>query len=164
MHEFHPISYTKKDLFYNELILELSGLYEKYWLTNLATAAAALKAHLPNVNWVGFYLWQEGELRLGPFQGLPACLRIPLGRGVCGTAAQTRQTVTVDDVDQFPGHIACDSRSKSEIVIPIVIQNRLLGVLDIDSPQLKRFDSADAQGLEKLVQKLLQLTTWPASF
>ena len=164
MHAFNKIPYVNKDLFYNELGLELSGLYEKYWLTNLANTAAALNAHLPNINWVGFYLWQEGELRLGPFQGLPACLRIPLGRGVCGTAAQKRQTVIVDDVDQFPGHIACDSRSKSEIVIPVVIQNRLLGVLDVDSPQTNRFDTADAQGLEKLVQELLQLTTWPASF
>lgn len=164
MHEFNKISYVKKDLFYKELGAELSGLYEKYWLTNLANSAAAINAHLPNINWVGFYLLQEGELRLGPFQGLPACLRIPLGRGVCGTAARARQTVIVDDVDQFPGHIACDSRSKSEIVIPLVIQNRLLGVLDVDSPERNRFDSADAQGLEKLVQELVQLTTWPASF
>ncbi len=164
MHEFNKISYDKKDLFYKELCGELTGLYEKYWLTNLANAAAALNAHMPKINWVGFYLWQEGELRLGPFQGLPACLRIPLGRGVCGTAAQNRQTMLVDDVDQFPGHIACDSRSKSEIVIPLVFQNRLLGVLDVDSPEVQRFDLTDAQGLEKLVQELLQLTTWPASF
>lgn len=164
MHEFQPIPYRDKSLFYHELRGELSGLYEKYWLTNLSNAAAALNSHLPNINWVGFYLWQDSELRLGPFQGRPACLRIPLGRGVCGTAAEKRQTLMVADVNQFPGHIACDSRSKSEIVIPMVFENRLLGVLDVDSPELNRFDATDTLGLENLVAELLQLTTWPASF
>ncbi|NOU91539.1 GAF domain-containing protein [Paenibacillus sp. LMG 31460] len=127
-------------------------------IANLANAAALLGQFLSDVNWVGFYLLDETsekkELVLGPFQGLPACVRIPLGKGVCGTAAERRETVLVPDVDAFPGHIACDAASQSEIVIPIVVGNELVGVLDIDSPIKSRFDEIDQQYLEQFVQKL----------
>lgn len=164
MFEFHPIPYTGKDQFYRELLGELTGLYEDLWFTNLANASAALMAHLPRVNWVGFYLLHGDELRLGPFQGLPACLRIPLGKGVCGAAARERRTQLVADVHAFPGHIACDPRSRSEIVIPLLLGDRLLGVLDLDSPELGRFDEADRKGLEDLVHALVRRTPWPAQF
>ncbi|HVQ38634.1 MAG TPA: GAF domain-containing protein, partial [Pyrinomonadaceae bacterium] len=106
---------------------------------------------LPDLNWVGFYLLKEGELVLGPFQGKPACVRIALGKGVCGTAAQQRQTILVDNVHEFPGHIACDSESNSEIVVPLIKDQQLIGVLDLDSPLVRRFDDADANGLNALV-------------
>ncbi|MER2141966.1 MAG: GAF domain-containing protein, partial [Priestia megaterium] len=106
------------------------------------------------VNWVGFYLMEDGELVLGPFQGLPACVRIPLGKGVCGTAAQNQKTERIEDVHAFPGHIACDAASQSEIVVPIVKDGQLLGVLDIDSPIKNRFDEIDQQYLEEFVKEL----------
>lgn len=164
MVEFKPIPYTDKTKFYRELAAEMSGLYEPYWFTNLSNLSAALMAHLPRLNWAGFYLMQDGELRLGPFQGLPACLRIALGKGVCGTAAERREAILVDDVDMFPGHIACDSRSRSEAVIPLIYEGRLLGVMDLDSPDLKRFDSADREGLSAIARQLIQATRWPAEF
>jgi L-methionine (R)-S-oxide reductase len=117
-------------------------------IANLANAAALLHKYLENVNWVGFYLCEEEELVLGPFQGSPACTRIPLGKGVCGTAAQQLKTLRVADVHQFAGHIACDSASKSEMVIPILKNGQLLGVLDIDSPVENRFDEVDQLLLE----------------
>jgi L-methionine (R)-S-oxide reductase len=162
--EFKPIPYSDKAAFYRELNSELRGLYEEYWFTNLANTAAALMAHLPRLNWAGFYLYQDGELRLGPFQGLPACLRIAIGKGVCGDAAQRREPLIVPDVDRFPGHIACDRRSRSEIVLPILYKGRLLGVLDIDSPELDRFDDADLDGLSAVVNQLTTSTRWPESF
>ena len=106
----------------------------------MSNASALLNQFLTDVNWVGFYLLKSDELVLGPFQGLPACIRIPIGKGVCGTAAQKRETIRVDDVHLFPGHIACDAASQSEIVIPIIKNDRLIGVLDIDSPIKCRFD------------------------
>src|ERR1700722_16525362 len=119
-----------------ELRSELSGLLEHpIWITNLANMSAALMAGLPRLNWVGFYLATERELVLGPFQGLPACLTIPFDKGVCGEAARSRKTVVVPDVHAFPGHIACDARSRSEIVVPMMLGDRLLGVLDVDSPE-----------------------------
>jgi L-methionine (R)-S-oxide reductase len=126
-------------------------------IANLSNASALLNQFLDRVNWVGFYLMDtNGELVLGPFQGLPACVRIPLGKGVCGTAAQKRETVRVEDVNQFPGHIACDAASLSEIVIPLVKNGELLGVLDIDSPEVNRFDELDQQNLEEYAAILLE--------
>ena len=118
-------------------------------IANLSNAAALLNQFLDEINWVGFYLYEEDQLILGPFQGLPACVRIPMGKGVCGTSAATEKTLRIEDVHQFPGHIACDAASRSEIVIPLMKDGKLLGVLDIDSPITDRFDEMDQQGLEK---------------
>lgn len=123
-------------------------------IANLANASALLFSTLPQINWAGFYLFKSGELVLGPFQGKLACTRIKLGRGVCGTCAQKLQTIVVEDVNSFPGHIACDSASRSEIVIPVVVRGELFGILDVDSPVLGRFDSEDRSGLETLVETL----------
>jgi GAF domain-containing protein len=119
-----------------------------------ANMAALLYWSLPQLNWAGFYLVEpgSGDLLLGPFQGQPACVRIPIGKGVCGTAAARRETLVVPDVHAFPGHIACDSASNSEVVVPVVAGDRLLGVLDLDSPVHGRFDDDDARGLEALVR------------
>jgi len=123
-------------------------------IANLANASALLNQFLDNVNWVGFYVKKEDELILGPFQGLPACVRIKMGRGVCGTAAQNQKTERVADVHLFPGHIACDSASQSEIVVPIMKNGEVFGVLDIDSPIKERFDEVDQQCLEEFVKVL----------
>ncbi|MFC5450782.1 GAF domain-containing protein [Paenibacillus aestuarii] len=143
---------------YTLLISQLEALVhdEHNRIANLSNAAALLQQFLEHINWVGFYLLDEEEkgLVLGPFQGLPACVRIPLGKGVCGTSAQAKETVRVADVHEFPGHIACDAASQSEIVVPIVKNGELLGVLDIDSPIKNRFDETDQQYLEKFVQAL----------
>ena len=142
---------------YDHLAIELSALLagERDFLANMANAAALLYHTLPDLNWAGFYLLKQGQLVLGPFQGRPACVRIDLGRGVCGTAAQRRETMIVPDVQQFSGHIACDAFSRSEIVVPLLAGGRLLGVLDLDSPRLARFDETDAGGLDVLVRLLL---------
>lgn len=145
---------------YTLLIQQVEALIhdEPNRIANLANAAALLGQFLTDINWVGFYLVDESqekkELVLGPFQGLPACVRIPLGKGVCGTSAQRRETVLVPDVHAFPGHIACDAASQSEIVVPILRGEELIGVLDIDSPNLNRFDETDQRYLEQFVQKL----------
>jgi L-methionine (R)-S-oxide reductase len=123
-------------------------------IANLSNASALLNQFLDDTNWVGFYLLEGDELVLGPFQGLSACIRIPVGKGVCGTAAQRREAMRVEDVHQFPGHIACDSASQSEIVVPIIKDGELLGVLDIDSPSTDRFDETDEQCLEQFVEAL----------
>ncbi|HEY6622132.1 MAG TPA: GAF domain-containing protein [Steroidobacteraceae bacterium] len=138
--------------------MQLSGLFsgERNGMANAANMCALLHQMLPDVNWVGFYFLQEGELVLGPFQGKVACVRIPLGRGVCGTAAARREILVVPDVNEFPGHIACDGASRSEIVLPLVQSGRLLGVLDLDSPNLSRFDHEDRDGLRAAVNLLLQ--------
>lgn len=127
-------------------------------IANLANAAALLWHGLEDINWAGFYLYEEEtqQLVLGPFQGLPACVRIPIGRGVCGTAAEERVTQLVADVHAFPGHIACDARSRSEIVVPLMRDNQLIGVLDIDSPSLERFSELDQQWLEDIAALLLK--------
>ncbi|GKV54608.1 hypothetical protein NCCP2222_05550 [Sporosarcina sp. NCCP-2222] len=130
----------------------LSGESNRY--ANLSNASALLNVFFDRINWVGFYLMEDGELVLGPFQGLPACIRIPLGKGVCGTAAERKETIVVEDVNAFPGHIACDAASQSEIVVPIVKDGELIGVLDIDSPELDRFTDDDRQGLEAFVEVL----------
>lgn len=138
--------------FYADLAGQIDALLsgETDWTANLANAAAAIFHGLPSLNWAGFYLSRGAELVLGPFQGKPACVRIPVGNGVCGTAALRRRSVLVPDVHAFPGHIACDSTSRSELVVPLIRDERLIGVLDLDSPVLGRFDAADQSGCEKL--------------
>lgn len=128
-----------------DLLSDLDGLLagEHDPIANAANVAAAIWQHVERINWAGFYFLKEGELVLGPFQGRPACVRIPLGRGVCGTAAARRETVVVEDVHAFPGHIACDAESRSEIVVPLLRGGALLGVLDIDSPEPGRFGAAE---------------------
>ncbi len=143
---------------YRELKGQLAALFagERNGLANAANMTAVLYQALPDLNWVGFYFLQGGELVLGPFQGRVACVRIALGRGVCGTAAERRDTVIVPDVHAFSGHIACDDASRSEIVVPMLKDGRLLGVLDLDSPRVARFDQEDAVGLNAAVDVLLQ--------
>lgn len=118
-------------------------------IANLSNASALLNQFLEDVNWVGFYIFKDKELVLGPFQGLPACIRIPVGKGVCGTAVETKETQVVADVNAFPGHIACDSASQSEIVVPLIVNGEVYGVLDIDSPITNRFDATDKEYIEK---------------
>jgi GAF domain-containing protein len=146
---------------YSELASQLRSLLdgEQDLIANAANAASLLFHSLPDLNWAGFYFYKDGELVLGPFQGQPACVRIALGKGVCGTAAAQRETVVVPNVHEFPGHIACDSASNSEIVIPLVKDDRLLGVLDLDSPSFGRFDDEDARGLESLSSIFLETIT-----
>jgi L-methionine (R)-S-oxide reductase len=146
---------------YASLAQELESLLagERDLIANAANTAALLFNALPDVNWVGFYLLKGGELVVGPFQGKPACVRIALGKGVCGTAAAERRTLLVPDVHAFPGHISCDAASRSEIVIPLMRPEGLLGVLDLDSPSLARFDEADRRGLERLAAVFLAAAT-----
>lgn len=154
---FQPTTYSEsKDKNYELLINQLDALSdgEQDHVALLSNASALLNQSLDQVNWVGFYIWNEGELVLGPFQGLPACIRIPNGKGVCGTAVKERRTQRVANVHQFPGHIACDSASQSEIVVPIIRNNAVYGVLDIDSPIIDRFDETDQQYLEAFIYKL----------
>ncbi|WP_257834562.1 GAF domain-containing protein [Salipaludibacillus agaradhaerens] len=154
---FQPKTYegsltAKYDLLGKQLDALLEG--EKDRIANLSNASALLNQFLSDVNWVGFYLWKQGELVLGPFQGLPACVRIAYGKGVCGTAAKEKRTLRVEDVHAFPGHIACDAASNSEIVVPLLKNGELLGVLDIDSPSKGRFSEEDEQGLQQFVKVL----------
>lgn len=128
-------------------------------IANAANLAALVYHALPDLNWVGFYFFDGTELVVGPFQGLPACVRIPLNKGVCGAAASTGQTQRVDDVDAFPGHIACDSASRSEVVVPLNKNGQLVGVFDLDSPTLARFDEEDQRGLESIAAVFLESLT-----
>ena len=156
---FQVEKYTKmKSENYQLVAKQLEALIEgePNLIANLSNASALLNQFLDDVNWVGFYLYEEEQLILGPFQGLPACIRIPLGKGVCGTAAERREIIRVMDVHQFPGHIACDAASQSEIVLPIVKEGRLIGVLDIDSPSKNRFDEEDESGLKEFVNVLIK--------
>ena len=143
-----------RDAAYRELARDLSALLtgERDLIANAANTAALIYDALPDLNWAGFYLYKSGELVLGPFQGKPACVRIAIGKGVCGTAAARRETVLVEDVHAFPGHIACDSASNSEIVIPLLRGGELLGVLDLDSPKLRASAPPIARGLEALAK------------
>ena len=127
---------------------------------NAANAAALVYERMPDLNWAGFYFLRGGGLVVGPFQGRVACVRIPLGQGVCGTAAERRATLIVPDVHRFPGHIACDAASNSEVVVPLVEGGRLIGVLDLDSPRFDRFTAADARLLESLVEKVVAACDW----
>ncbi len=147
----HEVIGGPKQAFYARLTDLLDHLLasESDPLANLCSAAGLLGCQLKDINWVGFYLWRDGQLILGPFQGKPACTRIQAGRGVCGVAAAERKTQIVSDVQAFPGHIACDPASRSEIVVPVLDQaDQLYGVLDVDSPLAGRFDDDDARGLE----------------
>ncbi|MBY0599787.1 GAF domain-containing protein [Bacillus bingmayongensis] len=143
---------------YETVIKQLDALLtgESNVVANLANASALLNQFLERINWVGFYVTEGNQLVLGPFQGMPACVRIPFGRGVCGVAAETKTTQLIADVHQFPGHIACDSASNSEIVVPIIKEGNVIGVLDIDSPEKNRFDKVDQHYLEKFVETLLK--------
>jgi len=143
-----------------EILLENLKFYilkENTLVTNLANLSAYLNYFLDDVNWVGFYLFDTEKLVLGPFQGLPACTEIKLGNGVCGVSAKERTTFVVEDINKFPSHIACDSASKSEIVVPIIKNDVLIGVLDIDSPSLSRFDEIDKLSLEKVINILIDI-------
>lgn len=143
---------------YETVIKQLDALLagETNVTANFANASALLNLFLQDINWVGFYVTEGNELVLGPFQGLPACVRIPFGRGVCGSAAETKTTQRIADVHQFPGHIACDAASNSEIVIPMIKNNEVIGVLDIDSPLKNRFDELDETYLTKFIEVLLK--------
>ena len=155
MYQFDITTGSKADL-YRDLLGALDALTadEPDAIANMANAAALVWQYLPDLNWAGFYRMVGGELVLGPFQGKAACIRIPLGKGVCGTAAATRETQLVEDVHAFPGHITCDAASRSELVVPIVHDGRLIGVLDLDSPEPARFDAEDAAGCEALCARL----------
>jgi GAF domain-containing protein len=157
MHIVQTTAAVSKTAAYRQLHDHLSALFvgERDGLANTANMAALLYEALPNLNWAGFYFLRGRELVLGPFQGRVACVRIALGKGVCGTAAERRETIIVPDVHAFPGHIACDAASRSEIVIPLLQNARLLGVLDLDSPQSARFDDEDRAGLVGAVDLLL---------
>jgi GAF domain-containing protein len=155
MYQFDIAAGSKAEL-YGDLLAALEALTadEPDAIANMANAAALIWQYLPDLNWAGFYRLVEGELVLGPFQGKAACIRIPIGKGVCGTAAATRETQLVEDVFAFPGHIACDAASRSELVVPIVREDRLIGVLDLDAPRPGRFDAEDAAGCEALAALL----------
>ncbi len=156
---FQEIDYaTELKTKYTQLASQLDALLtgEKNVYANLSNASALLNQFFDRINWVGFYLTDGSELVLGPFQGLPACIRIPFGRGVCGTAAETKESIIVPNVNAFPGHIACDAASQSEIVVPMVKDGITFGVLDIDSPELDRFTEDDKAGLELFVEILMK--------
>jgi len=152
-----PIAGSKSEL-YSDLLSQAKGLLhdEHDQVANAANFSALLYHSLPDVNWVGFYFMKGGGLLVGPFQGKPACVRITLGKGVCGTAAQTRKTQLVPDVNAFPGHIFCDGDSRSELVVPLVSKGEVIGVLDLDSPKLARFDEEDQEGLQALAKVFLE--------
>ena len=151
-----------KDINYQTLNIELRNLIqdETDALANLSNSAALLFHSMDNINWAGFYLFKDNQLILCPFQGKPACIRIAIGKGVCGTAAQRREAVIVKDVHQFEGHIACDNASASEIVIPIIKYGKLIGVLDIGSPVIERFTESDRQGLQAYADTLNDCIDW----
>ena len=153
-----PSQPADRAAFYADLAAELDALLvgEPDFTANAANAAAAIFHSLDGLNWAGFYFLRGDELVLGPFQGRPACVRIALGKGVCGTAAANRRSVLVPDVEAFPGHIACDTASRSELVVPLLAGDRLLGVLDLDSPHLARFDAADQAGIETLAAVIVR--------
>lgn len=143
---------------YEMLAKQLDALLtgETNFYANLSNASALLNQFFNRINWIGFYIMEDGELVLGPFQGLPACVRIQIGKGVCGTAVAEKTAIIVPDVEAFPGHIVCDAASRSEIVVPIIKNDTVIGVLDIDSPELNRFSETDRIGLEKVVNILIQ--------
>ena len=154
MFDLKPISSVSADLLYEEVGQQLTDLLanERDRIANAANMAALIFMSLPDLNWAGFYFLQGDTLVLGPFQGKPACVRIVVGQGVCGTAAAERKTQRVKDVNDFPGHIACDSASRSELVVPLIHDGRVIGVLDLDSPMPARFAQVDQDGIERLAQ------------
>ena len=143
---------TSKNSLYDEIAQQLEGLLteETDRIANAANTAALLYSRIPDINWLGFYFLRARELVLGPFQGEPACIRIPVGRGVCGVAAETRESQVVPNVHEFADHIVCDTRANSELVVPVVVNGELIGVLDVDSPSFDRFDEQDRVGMERL--------------
>lgn len=159
-------NFTEKKLSHAEILQELDGLLTGRWITDLANISATLYQHIPDINWVGFYLTDltstnknsQPTLWLGPFQGLPACTMIPFSKGVCGAAATQKKSLVVEDVDLFPGHIVCDSRSKSEVVIPLIKNETVIGVLDVDSATKARFTKNDQLFFEEVVSLLLNKT------
>jgi L-methionine (R)-S-oxide reductase len=155
---------TKEEM-YEELLRQARGLLEgeRDLVANAANLSALIWQLVPDLNWAGFYFMKGGELVLGPFQGKPACVRIKIGKGVCGTAVSNRASVLVEDVHLFPGHIACDAASNSELVVPLIRDNRVHGVLDLDSPSLARFDAVDQIGLERVVAFFVAATDFPSS-
>lgn len=166
MNNIEETKFESKEEMYDYMNMSLEGLIseESDWLANLSNAAALLWMLMDDINWAGFYLYKNGELVLGPFQGKPACTHIQMGKGVCGTAAEQNKTQLVKDVHEFPGHIACDSQSNSEIVIPLFKENKLVGVLDIDSPKLARFDDTDKNYLEQFAELVKQYVIFPEVF
>lgn len=162
MKPIEQLKFETKEQTYKYMNIKLTGLIgsEEDWLANLSNASALIWLLIEDINWAGFYLYKKGKLVLGPFQGKPACVNIEIGKGVCGTAAETRTTQLVKNVHDFPGHIACDSASNSEIVVPIIHNEELIGVLDIDSPILNRFDEEDLKGFEKFVATLNKYMDW----
>lgn len=155
-------NYATKAELYADLNQQLAEILadETHWIPNLSNASALLWHVLDDINWAGFYIAKKNKLFLGPFQGLPACTGIEFGSGVCGTAALTRETQVVPNVNEFPGHIACDGETKSEIVVPLIWEDEVVGVLDIDSPIYDRFDAEDAKGLEVFAAIILKSVNW----
>ena len=156
-----PYDFRDKAVAYQRLATELEGLLagERNLIANAANTSALIFGALPDVNWAGFYFLEDDELVVGPFQGKPACVRIRLGQGVCGTAARRRTAIIVPDVHEFAGHIACDAASRSEIVLPLIAGTTLWGVLDLDSPLPARFDESDLRGLERLVRIFVEASS-----
>lgn len=162
MNEFNELYPKNKIECYKLVHAQLKSLFDgdNHLIPNLSNTSAILNQALEGINWVGFYLMKNGELLLGPFQGKTACVHIPVGKGVCGTAVLKNETMLIPDIHLFPGHIACDSASRSEIVIPIHHNGNVVGVLDIDSPKISRFDEEDKEGLEKVVTILENYCDW----
>lgn len=158
MFQARAITGGNKADFYAELRQQLGALLgsETDAIANAANTSALLFQMLPDLNWAGFYIMRDGELVLGPFQGLPACIRIPVGRGVCGAAVEQRRSILVEDVHAFPGHIACDAASRSELVVPLIRDGVVIGVIDLDSPNAARFDGDDQAGIEALAAIFLE--------
>lgn len=162
-YEIEKINYSNKEVFYKKLLEEFKNYTGNYWFTNLSQCATLIFDQLPQINWVGFYLTVDQTLVLGPYVGKPACTLIHFGRGVCGTSAAEKKAIIVPNVDEFAGHIACDSASRSEVVIPLIQSGQVIGVLDVDSPELSRFDKDDEQGLSRIVDYLMSQTEFPIS-
>ena len=158
MYDFRPAAETAKPELYHDLLQAAEALTagEPDGVANMANVAALMWEFLPQVNWTGFYRMVEDELVLGPFVGRPACIRIPVGQGVCGAAARERTSQLVEDVHAFPGHIACDGDTRSELVVPVLHDGRVVAVIDLDSPELARFDAEDQAGIEALAKMLSQ--------
>ena len=159
----YPATSTAPEVLYPYIKQELAKLLEveSNWISNAANAAATLGFLMPKLNWAGFYLYDGTELVLGPFWGKPAVTRISIGKGVCGDSAKSQSTIVVPDVHQYPGHIACDLHSNSEIVIPLLKNGKLIGVLDIDSPEIERFNDADRIALEEIAALMVEMIAFP---
>ncbi len=163
MIEIIKMDFKSKEELYKFLDRSIAAILkdESDWLANLCNTTALIWDVLKDINWVGFYLYKDGQLVLGPFQGKPACTRINLGEGVCGFAAKSRESIIVEDVNAFSDHIACDSATNSELVVPLILEEKIIGVLDIDSPQYNRFDIEDKEGFEKIAGTILKYVTIP---